>query len=188
MNMFRLLIEKLKKSPKTIVFTEGEDPRILEASSRLLASSFLTPILIGTPEKIYESAEESGFNIRGANIIDPNNFDDFDKMVDEFLELRREKGATEEEARRLLRQNNYFGTMLVKQHDVVAWLKRGEQRFALGDLLLSIAHVAGALHVAHILDVERHIVLQPFHIFLYTLPDKPYLGFANDGECNLHFG
>ena len=42
------------------------------------------------------------------------NFDDFDKMVERFLELRREKGATEEEARSLLRQNNYFGTMLVQ--------------------------------------------------------------------------
>ena len=114
MNMFRQLIDKLKNSPKTIVFTEGVDSRILEASSRLLASSFLTPILIGNPDAIYESAEESGFNIRGANIIDPDNFEDFDKMVDVFMELRREKGATEEEARTLLRQNNYFGTMLVK--------------------------------------------------------------------------
>ncbi len=114
MTMFRQLIDKLKASPKTIVLTEGVDARILEASSRLLASSFLTPILIGKPEDIYECAEECGFNIRGANIIDPENFKDFDKMVDQFMELRREKGATEEEARRLLRQNNYFGTMLVK--------------------------------------------------------------------------
>ena len=49
---FGQLIEILKKDPKKIVFTEGEDPRILEAASRLLASNFLHPILVGDPEKI----------------------------------------------------------------------------------------------------------------------------------------
>lgn len=49
---FGQLIEVLKKSPKKIVFTEGSDPRILEASSRLLASSFLHPILVGDPVKL----------------------------------------------------------------------------------------------------------------------------------------
>ena len=70
---FGQLIEILKKDPKKIVFTEGEDPRILEAASRLLASNFLHPILVGDPEKISASAEKSGFNIRGAEIIDPMN-------------------------------------------------------------------------------------------------------------------
>ena len=43
---FGQLINILKQNPKKIVFTEGEDPRILEASSRLLASNFLHPILV----------------------------------------------------------------------------------------------------------------------------------------------
>ncbi|MBP5304858.1 MAG: phosphate acetyltransferase, partial [Lachnospiraceae bacterium] len=111
---FGAMIDKLKKSPKTIVFTEGCDPRILEASSRLLASSFLKPILIGFPDDIYSAAEEAGFNIRGAKIIDPNNFDDIDKMIDTFVELRKSKGVTPEEAREMLGKPNYFGTMLVK--------------------------------------------------------------------------
>ena len=50
--MFGKLIEILKKNPKKIVFTEGNDPRILEAASRLLASNFLHPILVGNPEEI----------------------------------------------------------------------------------------------------------------------------------------
>ena len=111
---FGQLINVLKKNHKTIVLTDGNDPRILEASSRLLASNFLKPILIGKPEKIYEVAEESGFNIRGANIIDPLNFEDFDKMVDEMVELRKDKGITREQAVDMLHTNNYFGTMLVR--------------------------------------------------------------------------
>ena len=60
---FGSMIEKLKKNPKTIVFTEGADPRILEAASRLLASNFLHPILLGKPDEIEASAEKAGFNI-----------------------------------------------------------------------------------------------------------------------------
>ena len=111
---FGQLIDILKKNPKKIVLTEGNDPRILEASSRLLASNFLHPILIGDPNEIYEVAEDSGFNIRGSEIIDPKNFPDMDKMVAEFCEIRKSKGVTPEQARKYLEQNNYFGTMLVK--------------------------------------------------------------------------
>lgn len=111
---FGQLIEILKKNPKKIVLTEGNDPRILEASSRLLASNFLHPILIGDPDEIFQVAEESGFNIRGSEIINPVTFPDMDKMVEEFCELRKSKGVTPEQAREYLLQNNYFGTMLVK--------------------------------------------------------------------------
>ena len=98
--MFGQLINILKKNPKKIVFTEGSDPRILEASSRLLASTFLSPILVGDPAEIAASAEESGFNIRGAEIIDPLHFEDFDGMVDLFCEIRKNKGMTPEKAGR----------------------------------------------------------------------------------------
>ena len=111
---FGQLIDILKKDQKKIVFTEGEDPRILEAASRLLASNFLHPILVGKPEAINAKAEESGFNIRGAEIIDPDNFDRMDEMVELFCELRKSKGVTPEEARKTLSAANYFGTMLVK--------------------------------------------------------------------------
>ena len=111
---FGQLIDILKKDPKKIVFTEGNDPRILEAASRLLAGTFLHPILVGNPDEIFKAAEESGFNIRGAEIIDPANYDRFDEMVDLFCELRKSKGVTPEQAKGILSQANYFGTMLVK--------------------------------------------------------------------------
>lgn len=111
---FGQLIAVLKKNPKKIIFTEGEDSRILEAASRLLASSFLHPILIGSEEKIATAAEDCGFNIRGAEIIDPGKYDRMDEMVERFCELRKSKGVTPEKARQILSQANYFGTMLVK--------------------------------------------------------------------------
>ncbi len=111
---FGTMIDQLKANPKTIVLTEGEDARILEAASRLLASNFLKPILLGNEEKIQKAAEDAGYNIRGAVIIDPNNYDEFDEMVNELVELRKAKGMTPEKARETLSHTNYFGTMLVK--------------------------------------------------------------------------
>ena len=112
-HMFQQLIDTLKKSPKRIVFTEGTDARILEASARLLAGTFLTPILIGNVDAVHAAAEEAGFNIRGAEIIDPETYPEMDKMVDTMVELRKGK-MTADECRALLKKSNYFGTMLVK--------------------------------------------------------------------------
>ena len=109
---FGTLIDILKKSPKKIVFTEGTDPRILEASARLLSGTFLTPILIGKEEEIRVAAEDAGFNIRGAEIYDPENYEKMDAMVEKMVELRKGK-MTPDECRAMLRKGNYFGTMLV---------------------------------------------------------------------------
>ena len=111
--MFEFLIKKLKAHPRKIVFTEGTDPRILEASARLLSGTFLTPVLVGNLAEIQAAAEEAGFNIRGAEIVDPANFEDMDKMVEQMVELRKGK-MTAEQCRTTLSQANYFGTMLVK--------------------------------------------------------------------------
>lgn len=112
--MFGKLISILKENPKKIVFTEGTDPRILEASSRLLASTFLAPILIGKKEEVEKVAEESGFNIRGAEIIDPESYEEMDAMAEALYEIRKSKGMTLEQARETCLHANYFGTMLVK--------------------------------------------------------------------------
>ena len=111
--MFGKLIEKLKADPKRIVFTEGTDPRILEASARLLSGNFLTPILVGKVDEVKAAAEKTGFNIHGAEIIDPETYDKMDEMVATMVELRKGK-MSPEECRAALLKGNYFGTMLVK--------------------------------------------------------------------------
>ena len=113
MHMFQNLIDKLKAHPRKIVFTEGTDPRILEASARLLSGTFLTPVLVGNEEEVQAAAEKAGFNIRGAIIIDPENYDGMDAMVEKREELRKGK-MTADECRAALKKGNYFGTMLVK--------------------------------------------------------------------------
>jgi len=107
------LINDLKAQPRTIVFPEGSDYRILEAAARLNEDTFLKPILVGNPDEIKAVAAEKGHNIEGVEILDPATYGDMENMVQTMVELRKGK-MTEEQCRDLLKKGNYFGTMLVK--------------------------------------------------------------------------
>ena len=111
--MFNAMIEILRANPRKIVFTEGHDPRILEATARLVEGGFLTPILIGNEEQVRAKAAAGGYNIQGVEILDPLTYPGMDQMVDTMVQLRKGKMAPEE-CRAALSKGNYFGTMLVK--------------------------------------------------------------------------
>ena len=111
--MFNAMIETLKANPRKIVFTEGHDARILEATARLVEGGFLTPILIGNVEEVKANAAKGGFNIEGVEIIDPATYEGMDEMVAKMVELRKGKMSPEDCKANLLK-GNYFGTMLVK--------------------------------------------------------------------------
>ena len=111
--MFNAMIETLKANPRKIVFTEGPDARILEATARLKKGGFLTPILIGNVEEVRTAAAAGDFDIEGIEIIDPATYPEMDAMVEKMVELRKGK-MTPEDCRQALSKGNYFGTMLVK--------------------------------------------------------------------------
>ena len=111
--MFDKLIEKVKAQPKTIVFTEGADARIQSAAARLLAEKLMNVILVGNVEEVKAAAAAKGFDLSGAEIIDPATYAGMDDMVATMVELRKGK-MTPEECKANLLKGNYFGTMLVK--------------------------------------------------------------------------
>ena len=111
--MFDILEAKLRQNPRKIVFTEGHDPRILEAAAKLKQGGFLTPILIGKVDVVKAKAAECGFDIEGLEIIDPAAFDGMEEMVEKMVQLRKGK-MSPEDCRANLQKGNYFGTMLVK--------------------------------------------------------------------------
>ena len=113
MGMFDKLIANLKASKKTIVFTEGSDPRILSAADRLIKENLMGVILCGNVNEVKAAAKNGGFNIDGAEIVDPATYPEMDALVAQMFELRKGK-MTEEECRAALAKSNYFGTMLVK--------------------------------------------------------------------------
>lgn len=95
-----------------IVFPEATDARILNAVVRLHSEGLVVPILIGNEAEVHKAAENYRFNLDGIEILDPKDYAEFDAMVDAFVERRNGK-ATEEQAREILTDVNYFGTMLV---------------------------------------------------------------------------
>ncbi|MBQ3662312.1 MAG: phosphate acetyltransferase [Firmicutes bacterium] len=111
--MFDKLIAKVKENPKTIVFTEGVDARIQEAASKLLAEKLMGVILVGVVDEVKKTAAERGFDISGAQIIDPATYEGMEEMVNAMVELRKGKMSPEDCHANLLK-GNYFGTMLVK--------------------------------------------------------------------------
>ena len=113
MSMFDGLISKLKEESRTIVFTEGTDRRILEATSRLLGSHIMNVVLVGNVEAVKEAANSYGCRIDGAEILDPETYEGMDEMVNTMVELRKGK-MTAEQCQESLLKGNYFGTMLVK--------------------------------------------------------------------------
>ena len=123
MNLAESLKSKIVGKKIRIVFPESTDSRILGAVVRLKREDLLEPVLVGNPEEILATAKDQGFDITGIEIYDPTNYEQFDAMVESFVERRRGK-ATEEQAREILKNVNYFGTMLVYM-DIVDGLISG---------------------------------------------------------------
>ena len=112
MKIFETIRETLQDKEVKIVLPEGEEPRILQATKRLVKETSITPVLLGNPEKIRIYLEIEGVT-EGYEVIDPQNCSCFEEMVAAFVERRKGK-ITEDEARKLLKEDvNYFGVMLV---------------------------------------------------------------------------
>ena len=111
--MFTKLTEQLKANPRTIVFTEGTDPRIQSAADKLTNNGILSVILLGEKEEVEKAARKGGFNIEKCQILNPETYEEMEPMVEEMVTLRKGK-MTPEQVRAALSKGNYFGTMLVK--------------------------------------------------------------------------
>ncbi|PJN91874.1 phosphate acyltransferase, partial [Bacillus sp. mrc49] len=88
------------------------DERILGAAGRLAKAKLVTPVLIGDIELISDKARELKIALDAVEIYDPKNYIMMDEMVEAFVKVRAGK-ATVEQAREMLMDENYFGTMLV---------------------------------------------------------------------------
>lgn len=111
-DLFSTVQEKVAGKDVKIVFPEGLDERILEAVSKLAGNKVLNPIVIGNENEIQAKAKELNLTLGGVKIYDPHTYEGMEDLVQAFVERRKGK-ATEEQARKALLDENYFGTMLV---------------------------------------------------------------------------
>lgn len=107
-----------KKSIKTIVLPEADDERVLMAARACTDEKFAKIILIGNENNIKEHTKKINVPLDDIKIIDPAKFDKLDEYANKLYELRKAKGLTLDNAKKILLENErYFGTMMVKMGD-----------------------------------------------------------------------
>ena len=117
MSMIEQVWEKARRNRKTIVLPEGDEPRTVQAASRVLKEGIANPVLLGDPEKIRSVAESTGTELDGIELIDPAVSPKAGPYADLLYELRRAKGLSREDAGRLAVDPMYFGMLMVKSGD-----------------------------------------------------------------------
>ncbi|CAM1356429.1 NADP-dependent malic enzyme [Tenacibaculum halocynthiae] len=118
----RLLHNRAKKNPKRVVFTEADHLDVLKAAQRVYEEKIGIPILLGRKEVILELKEELGFT-GDVQIIDPKIDEEEERRnryADFFWETRQRKGVTLFEAKKLMRERNYFAAMMVNSGEADA--------------------------------------------------------------------
>ena len=139
------LLDRARSDRKRIVLPEGEDDRILNAAGRLLQRGVADLTILGEEPQIRARAAELGVDLSAAAVLNPRTSELCDKFAEQYAELRKHKGITVEQAREIIHDVSYFGTMLV-HNDMVDGM------------------VSGATHTT------AHTVRPAFEI-IKTLPD-----------------
>ena len=102
-----------RKKPVKILVCEGWDERCLRASAEILKKKIVKIVLLGNKPEITKQAKKLKVDISNAEMVDYKKFKGKEKLVNKLVELRKHKGITTEEARKLLEDENYFGCMYV---------------------------------------------------------------------------
>ena len=108
---------RAKSDIKTIVLPESNDVRVLKAAEIVLKEKFADIILIGDKDEIKKLANKENININNIKIVEPLKSNKFSTFAEDLYKLRKEKGMTLEKAKELLKDNVYFGMMMVKEGD-----------------------------------------------------------------------
>lgn len=123
MDIVEQLRTRARQKTGTIVLPESHDDRTLKAAATILSEGLAELILLGKPDVVAQKAAALGIDIQKAQIIDPENYAEIDSFASYLYEKRKEKGMTPEQASVLVRNELYFGTLLVqlgKAHGMVA--------------------------------------------------------------------
>ncbi|MDP7704190.1 phosphate acetyltransferase [Mycobacterium sp. TY815] len=154
------LQERARANRQRIVLPEGEDDRILRSAGRLLQRSVADLTILGDESQVRSRAAELGVSLDDATVIDPRSSDLHEQFAEQYAELRKAKGVTLEQAREVMNDATYFGTMLVYNGKV--------------DGMVSGAVHTTAHTVRPALQIIRTVpdVSTVSSIFLMCLPDR----------------
>src|SRR6185312_13342744 len=124
-HLLRMIGAKARKNPKRVVFAEAENQKILKTAQMTQDEGIAFPILLGDKEKIEKIAADAGIDISGMPIIDPKSDETHDKRMEFgelFFEKRQRKGYNVYEAKKTMKDRNYFGCMMVETGEADAMI------------------------------------------------------------------
>lgn len=141
------LVEQIKAKARaglqTVVLPEGYDDRMVQAAGRIVKEGLAKVVLLGNPDTLKKKAAELGASLDGVVLLDPKDSPRLDAYVDELVELRKGKGLTAEEAKKLLTgvDNLYYGAMMVRLGDAGGAVAGADN--TTGDVLRAAFQVIG---------------------------------------------
>ena len=118
--MMRVVLNKAKSDPKRVTLAEGDDEKIIRAAYQITEQAIAEPVLIGDPDEIAHTAERLGLDF-SPEVVDPSGEAD-EAYVERLYERRQREGITRNEAEELIRDSNYFASVMVESGDADAML------------------------------------------------------------------
>jgi malate dehydrogenase (oxaloacetate-decarboxylating)(NADP+) len=114
----RMIRHKARRDPRTVVFPEGDYPKILRAAAELVEEKIARPVLLGSETRIRATAQENNVSLEGVGVVEPAKWPGLERYTETLYALRQRKGVTREDARRLVLDRNIFGALMVRLGDV----------------------------------------------------------------------
>ena len=185
LNLINSIVARAKADRQRIVLPEGTEERTLKAANQILTDEVAALILLGNPDEIHEAATKWGLgNIGKATIIDPENHSKQEEYAQLLCELRKKKGMTIEEARKLVLNPLYLGCLIIKNGDADGQLAGA--RNTTGDVLRpalqiittipGITTVSGAmLLLTHAPEYGKNGILVMGDVAVTPVPDAAQL-------------
>lgn len=116
----RVMVHKAQKSPKKIVYPEGEEEKIIRAAHSVFQENIATPILVGNEKIIKEKILDFGYELNQFEIVDPETYKKTSEYAQILYAKRQRKGMTHRDSRLVIKEPNYFASMMVECGDADA--------------------------------------------------------------------
>ncbi|MGN6532639.1 MAG: NADP-dependent malic enzyme [Ginsengibacter sp.] len=124
-HLLRMIGAKARKNPKRVVFAEAENQKILKTAQMAQDEGIAFPILLGDRQKIEKIAADAGIDISAMPLIDPKSDETHDKRMEFgelFFQKRQRRGFNVYEAKKTMKDRNYFGCMMVETGEADAMI------------------------------------------------------------------
>ncbi|UCC45494.1 MAG: phosphate acetyltransferase [Candidatus Zixiibacteriota bacterium] len=114
MRPLSIIRDKAKAKRRHVVLPEGTEPRVIRAVGTIIQEELASVTLLGDVDEVKRLAAQEGVDLTDVNVVNPANSPDFSGYVEQFMEIRRDKGITEEAARETIQNPLFFGAMMVR--------------------------------------------------------------------------